>query len=153
MIKNLSVHIFLTLAVFLKCAGASWSADYRKGMEAGNRGDFVTAIRELSPLAKNGDANSQFALGQIYHQGLGVEIDYNKARMLYLKAANQGHAKSQCNLGVIYANGLGVQQNYTIAVKWFKLSAKQGNPDAKANLGLIYRRNLVLPDVNKKKSL
>ena len=58
----LTISLFATLSISVVSVGASWGADYQKGMAAGNRGDFDTAIRELSPLAENGHADSQFAL-------------------------------------------------------------------------------------------
>jgi len=33
-----------------------WSADFQKGFEAAQRGDFTTALREFKPLAEQGDA-------------------------------------------------------------------------------------------------
>jgi hypothetical protein len=50
--KNLTVTICLTLAVLLGSAGMSWSANFQKGLTAADKGDFVTALREWIPLAK-----------------------------------------------------------------------------------------------------
>ena len=70
----------------------SWSADFDKGLSAYKRGDFVTAVREWTPLAEQGDANAQTNLGVMYETGRGVPKDYNEAVRLYRLAAEQGYA-------------------------------------------------------------
>ena len=42
------------------------SADYNKGWEAYNIGDYATALREWKPLAEQGDAFAQYNLGTMY---------------------------------------------------------------------------------------
>jgi hypothetical protein len=44
--KNLTVTICLTIAVLLGSVGMSWSADFQKGFDAYDRGDYETALRE-----------------------------------------------------------------------------------------------------------
>ncbi len=39
--------------------GTPASADYQKGVDAVNRGDFATAFKEWKPLAEQGYANAQ----------------------------------------------------------------------------------------------
>ena len=119
------------------------AADYAAGIAAGNRGDFVAALAELEPLAEQGDARAQFAVGQVYHRGLGaIEQDLDKARRWYEAAARQGDANAQTNLGVMYATGLGAPQDDQKAERWFRMAADQGNQDAKDNLGALMRRKL-----------
>ena len=69
--KNLIRIISLTLAVFLGSVGTSWGADFNKGVAAAQSGDFATALREWTPLAKQGDADAQFSLGVMYEKGRG----------------------------------------------------------------------------------
>jgi len=47
--------------VLLGSAGLSWGADFQKGMDAAQRGDFATALREWKPLAEQGDADAHLA--------------------------------------------------------------------------------------------
>ena len=61
--KNLTATICLTIAVLLGSAGVSWSADYKKGYAAYFSGDYATALREWTPLAKQGNAVAQYNLG------------------------------------------------------------------------------------------
>ncbi len=50
-------------------------------MAAYQRGDYSTSIRELRPLAEQGDADAQISLGLMYDIGQGVTQDYVKAQM------------------------------------------------------------------------
>jgi len=131
------------MGIALLAAPLAVAADYAAGIAAGNRGDFVAALAELEPLAEQGDARAQFAVGQVYHRGLGaIEPDLDKARRWYEAAARQGDANAQTNLGVMYATGLGAPQDDDIAERWFRMAAAQGNQDAQDNLGALMRRKL-----------
>jgi uncharacterized protein len=118
--KNLfrTIVVVLAVAVVLPRNGF---ADFQKGIDAAQRGDYATAFKELVPLAERGDAFAQFNLGQI-HSSRG---DYNKALTFYQLAAGQGDVDSQVQLGVMYANGMGIPQDHEIAFKWFKLVVGQ----------------------------
>lgn len=140
-----AILAFLLLALAAS-GGATASADeYKRGIAAGNRGDFATAMQALRPLADAGDPRAQFAVGQMFQRGYGVDPDPKQALKWYRRSAESGNANAQTNLGVMYANGIGVSQNLETAEKWFLLAAEQGNPDAQANLGVIYRRKLASP--------
>ena len=78
--RNLTATICLTIAVLLGSAGVSWSADFQKGLAAARSGDYATALREWTPLAKQGNANAQFQIGAMYEVGKGVLQDYKTAR-------------------------------------------------------------------------
>ena len=115
-------------------------ADFQAGMDANNRGDYATALREWRPLAEQGDARAQYNLGLLYDNGKGVSHDYVQARQWYEKAATQGRADAQVNLGILHDYGRGVPQDFKKAVYWYRLSANQGNDLAQRQLGLMYER-------------
>ncbi len=102
-------------------------------------GDSATAIRELRPLAEQGDAGAQNQLGIMYSYGQGVPQDYAKAMGWYRKAAEQGDTDAQHNLGVMYDKGRGVPQDYAKAVQWYRKAAEQGDAGAQYNIGNIFR--------------
>ena len=81
------------------------SADFQKGLDAAERGDYATALREWEPLAKQGDADAQNNLGVMYEEGKGVSQDYETAVKWYTLAAEQGDADVQNNLGFMYEKG------------------------------------------------
>jgi TPR repeat protein len=64
----------------------------QNAMDAYNRGDYSTALKEWQPLAEQGDANAQYNLGKLYYHGWGVPQDYGQARDWYRKAAAQGYS-------------------------------------------------------------
>jgi hypothetical protein len=80
----------LTLAVLLGRAGEVWSADFRKGFGAEQRGDFATALREWKPLAKQGNAGAQFGLSVKYAFVNGVPQDNVYACMWGSLGASNG---------------------------------------------------------------
>ncbi len=125
--KNLTVTICLTLVLLLGRVGMGWGADFQKGLNAVQSGDYATALREWKPLAKQGNANAQYSLGWMYYKGQGVPQDDKTAVKWYRLAAKQGDARAQYSLGVMYRKGKGVPQDDKTAVKLFRLAAKPGN--------------------------
>ena len=97
--------------------GIGLSGDFQKGLDAAQRGDYNTALKEWTSLAEQGDAKAQFNLGIMYERGQGVLQDYKTAVKWYALSAEQGDALAQYNLGVIYDKGQGVLQDYKTAVK------------------------------------
>jgi TPR repeat protein len=95
------------------------------------RGDDATALRLLLPLAEDGNASAQFALGFIYDTTKGTSRDDAEAAKWYRKAADQGVAGAQYNLGAMYADGHGVPQDYVEAYKWLTLAASRFPPSEK----------------------
>ena len=87
------------------------SADFDKGLDAYDRGDYATALREFKPLAEQGNAAAQFNLGVMYDKGIGVPQNHKTAVKWYTLAAKQGNAHAQTNLGLMYDEGKGVPQN------------------------------------------
>ena len=98
-------------------------ADFQAGMDANNRGDYATALREWRPLAEQGDADAQYYLGVLYDFRKGVPQDFAMAREWYEKAAAKGHAGAQNNLGGLYEFGHGVTQDDVLAYMWYHLAA------------------------------
>jgi S1-C subfamily serine protease len=93
-------------------------------------GDYATALREWTHLAKKGDASAQYNLGNMYRRGQGVPQDYKAASKWYKLAAEQGDATAQSNLGVMYVKGEGVLQDNIYAHMWWNIAASSGNKDA-----------------------
>jgi|SRR5579885_1105911 TPR repeat protein len=93
----------------LKIAGVGWllatgmmplaGADLQAGVHAFDRGDYVTALRELKPLAEKGNPLAQVTLGLMYYQGKGVAQDFHEAMSLFLRAADQGEGMAQLSIG------------------------------------------------------
>ena len=116
--KSSLTAICLTLALSLGTVSTAWSADFRKGVAAYNAGDYATALREWTPLAKQGYASAQHNLGQMYRMGQGVPQDHKTAVKWWTLAAKQGLADAQFNLGLMYGTGKDVLQDYVRAHMW-----------------------------------
>ena len=127
--------LLLTLVVAQPSPAAAGyaAAGFYEGEAAYKRGDFATALRELSPLANLGYAGAQYRLGVMYERGRGVPQDYKTAAKWYRLAAKQGDADAQNSLGVMYGNGHGVVQDYVRAHMWWNIAASQGDKHATKN--------------------
>ena len=126
--------ILPVLLLTLLVGNPASSADFQKGFDAYERGDYATALREWTPLAEQGDARAQYNLGLMYYNGYGVLQDYKTAVKWYRLAAEQGDADAQSNLGVMYEKGRGVPQDDKTAVKWYTRAAEQGDATTRSNL-------------------
>lgn len=126
----ISIRFPVVLVLSVVCLAMPAWADFQAGMDAYNRGDFKTALREWQPLAEQGDARAQFSYGLLYENGDGVPRDYSKARQWYEKAAAQGDAKAQLYLGLQSSFGQGVPMDVVEAYMWYSLAAGNGNMHA-----------------------
>ena len=67
------------------CACSSRAGEPQRG-----QGGYATALREIRPLAEQGNAHAQSTLGYLYSSGKGVVQDYAKAA---LGAVNEPQSK------------------------------------------------------------
>lgn len=68
---------------------------------------------------------TQFELGEMFHQSNEKARDYEQAVKWYTHAAKKGYRRAQHRLGTMYAKGLGVGRNFIKAYAWCKVSADQ----------------------------
>ena len=80
------IFIIFTLVWFGFIVNA-FSADFDKGWDAYEEGDYTTALKEWRPLAEQGNASAQFYLGYLYKMGQGITQDYKKALKWYRLSA------------------------------------------------------------------
>ena len=119
-------HILaMTLAVLLS-AGAAGAQDFDAGLEAYQRGDYASAMKEWHPLAEAGNPHIQFFIGGMYDLGQGVPQDNGEAVHWYRLSANQGIAKAQVSLGNMYYYGEGVSKDFVEAHKRFNMGCALG---------------------------
>ena len=118
---------------------------------ARNQVDYSAALRMWRPLAIQGNAEAQNALGDIYrnHSILNNGAEPNEAAEAlkwYRLAANQGNPNAQFSIGVMYGLGQGgLEPNDIEAAKWYRLAAAQGYAPALINLALAYKDGLGVP--------
>lgn len=140
----------LLIGMLTLVAGCDSGSSIQDAMAAYQKGDYATAISLFQPLADDGDASAQVALGVMYDNGQGVTRDYIQAVKWYRLAAEQGNVDGEAALGTMYDNGHGVAQDDAEAVKWYRLAAKQGDAVAQYNLGVMYKNGRGAPPDNKR---
>ena len=70
--KNLLILPVLLLTLLM--GTPAFSADYQKGMTAAQSGDYATALREWTPLAKQGNAEGSQTGRAIYPHASDSEL-------------------------------------------------------------------------------
>ncbi len=124
----------------LLCITASLLAnDFKSGMESLDGAQDDQAYKTFFQLAKSGDAESQTLLGEMYLDGIGTEMDVDKAFYWISKASSNGDADAQYLLGFMYENGIKVAVNIPRAVTLYKKAAKQGDILSQYSLAMIYK--------------
>ena len=113
------------------------SADYDRGRDAYEQGDYTDAYQIWLPLAIGGDARAQTAIATLHDTGKGVKQDPVAAARWYRLAAEQGKAEAQFILGMMYYSGDGVVQDYHQAWKWYDLAARNGMAIARHSRNLV----------------
>ncbi|MES2096215.1 MAG: SPOR domain-containing protein [Pseudomonadota bacterium] len=128
--RTLIGAVALSLAI---AAGVPALADTKAGVDAWNRGDYITAVAEWRKAAIAGDADAQFNMGQAYKLGRGVPIDLAMAQSWYRKAAVQGHPQAIDNYGLaLFQDGKREE-----ALPWLEKSVARGEPRAQLVLGTM----------------
>jgi len=84
---------------------------------------------ELRRLAEQGDADAQWQLGILYHDGDTVPKDDAVAVQWFERAAEQGYVRAQSTLGAYYFAGRGVPQDLSKAYFWSQLALAGGDKD------------------------
>ena len=76
-------------------------AGYDEGVEAYSRGDYATALKELRPLAEQGNVVAQFNLADMYKYGKGVPQDYVQAYMWWSVAGANGFEEANIHRDIV----------------------------------------------------
>jgi TPR repeat protein len=113
-------------------------ANYKKGSDAYDKGDYSVALQEYKTSAENGSAVAQHMMGVLYVQGKGVLKDEKEAYKWWEKSALNNHPPSQYNIGMAYFRGKYHYKDTSLAEKWLAKAAKRGHPSAQLNLGNMY---------------
>lgn len=98
--------------------------------------DTEKAKEWLEDAAKEGNADAQYALGEIFWK----EKDYKKSAFWYQKAVDLGHAYAANNLAILYNKGLGVKKNEQKVLALYLFAAEKGDHLAMYNLGDHYTK-------------
>jgi TPR repeat protein len=134
-IRKLSL---VTAAAIVSCLpGTVLGQSFDAALGAYANGLYRDAATIWEALADGGDPASQYNLGLLYEQGLGVEQRPDVAAFWYRAAARQGYALAQFNLGGLYYRGAGVPYDPGETHDWWLKAARNGLAEAQYNLGLL----------------
>jgi len=110
--------------------------------------NFKVALELFTEESVKGNALAMFDIGRIYSDGLGVEIDMDKANNYYKKAlsrfqrveSQKAWEYTEYRIGKMYAQGLGTEKDLKTAAYWFNLSARKKYKYAQYSIGSLYYR-------------
>ena len=110
--------------------------------------DFVKALELLQAESQNGNMLAVFDLGRMVADGLGVDMDTEKAQEYYAQALEGFETLEyqkpwkylEYRIGKMYAQGLGTEQDDELAAEWFEKSANQKYKFAEYSFSGLYHR-------------
>ena len=141
LVLALSAYLLATIVFTAQAEDSPQAlAHFDAGIAAYEANDLPLAYKEFLAAAENGHADSQFNVGLMYEQGIGIAQDEKEAVVWYGKSAAQGNSAAQYNLGVLYENGRGTEIDYEKANEWYRKASLQGDALAIGNLGMLYVR-------------
>jgi len=124
--------VLLVVLSVIPAMAAPVDQAFRQGLSAYHSGDYQKAMNIWLPLAQKEDAAAQAGIGFMYHRGMGVVTDNDKAAYWLRKAAEHGQPEGQFMLGSLYFYGTGVEKSYVQAYAWCDLAQDGGNADAQS---------------------
>ena len=128
---NISSRLLFAFTLFCLSNGSIGAAPpvedpvFKQGLAAARKGDFDTALKVWTPLAKQGHAEAQYRLGSLYRLGLGVKKNPDEAFKWFSRAAEQNHARAIYNLAVLYELGVGTTADDAKAKELYALAAQK----------------------------
>jgi TPR repeat protein len=85
----------IALAFLMTFSLPVMAQDFGRGDAAYDAGDYITALKEWTPLAEAGDVKAQYNLGEMYALGRGVPQDHDESVKWNRLSAEQGYAMAQ----------------------------------------------------------
>ncbi len=113
-------------------------ADFVAGERYFNERNYSAAFSAFLPDADAGDKRSQYYVGYLYLNGLGVAQNSQKALEYLNASADKKFSGALSLLGYLYDQGEIVPLNKTKAIEYYTEAADQNDPGAMLNLGLAY---------------
>ena len=93
--------------------------------------------------ASKGDHHAQFAMGQLYYQGLhALPVNFEAAHRWFLQAAEGGDARAMSMLGHMSETGIHVAQNNKTALGWYHKANNKGYAGASTGLGIMHMQGM-----------
>ena len=132
--ERVGVRVCLPVLVALLLASGYAKAEFYIGKDAFRRGDYATALKQLTPEVEKNNAEAIAILAKMYQGGFGVKKDVAKATALFKRAAELGDADSAYTYGIARAIGDGVELDLGEGLKWLYIAQRLGSDKAQAYL-------------------
>ena len=131
------ISIFLLLLIFQPLQAEE---DNQRANEAMRAGNYAIAYCIWQPQARAGDANAQYNIGWLYHNGYGLAVDDQQALYWWQQATEQNHIDARFALASLYTQGgRGVPSDLDKAIPLYIDSLATGDEEVRLIL-----RNLLL---------
>lgn len=75
--------LIISLVAVRLCAG-----EYEEGLTLCHDGNYPSAVIHLTKAANDGNEYAQYALGKMYEEGLGVDVNISQAMYWYKQSAS-----------------------------------------------------------------
>ena len=103
----------------------SAQADFADGENFFDNGEFTRAFSEFLPLANNGDFRSQYYIGYLYLNGLGVAQDLKLAIKYLQQSSDQEYDMAQSLMAFLYEKGEAIPKDMKKALSLYRKAAAQ----------------------------
>jgi septal ring-binding cell division protein DamX len=100
------VPIILIILWLQACVSPQMSQELQQGRETFNAGNFKQAFHQLLPVASDGKAEAQYAVGYMYYYGYGINQDSESGLFWMNKAASQHYTPAVKALQMIQAKAI-----------------------------------------------
>lgn len=117
----------------------------KAGLKALDDKQFEVALKAFNEAFGAGNPDGAFYLGRMVELGVGVQQDFDKARILYLAASDKGSAKAMNRLGLMHYRGEKVLQDYKVAQELMCKAAEMGDADSAFNCAGLYAEGKGVP--------
>jgi hypothetical protein len=145
MLKQLFILTVLFLALF-GCASSRMAEQLQSGKISFEDGNFKSAFHKLLPLASEGDASAEYAVGYMYYYGYGTQQD-NESGLFWMRKSAEQHYKPAIKALEI------ISQNKTSEEPTQQLTAKQSvNIDSNQLLRSLTENTLDQPTLLENKN-
>ena len=115
------------LVCLLAAAQSDVASQIEEAQQLANEGRYQEARAILEPLAREGDAAAQYAMGIVYANGFGVPESKSTALDWFKQAASQDHGRALYHVGLYYDRGIGVAPNSFLALENYKRGGEAGD--------------------------
>lgn len=93
--------VIILCLLMQSCSSPKMSQELQLGKTLYAAGEYKPAFRQLLPLAADGKAEAQYAVGYMYYYGYGVAQDSESGLFWMTKSATQNYAPAIAALGML----------------------------------------------------